>query len=62
MQVLEIVLKHVSKNREKHAPQILKNSGFALEGLHFPRFPTPPKSCGKYVRKRFKMNLKSIKK
>ena len=62
MQVIEIVLKNWSKNHEKHAPRYWKNSGYALEGLHFPRFPTPSKSCGKYTRKRFKMNLKSIKK
>ena len=39
MPVLELVLENAWKNDEKPCLWILKNSGFALEGLHFSRCP-----------------------
>ena len=38
MPVLELVLTNAWKNYEKPCLWILKNSGFALEGLHFQGF------------------------
>ena len=38
MPVLELVLENAWKNDEKPCLWILKNSGFALEGLHFSSF------------------------
>jgi len=59
---LELVLKNVRKNDETPCLWILKNSGFALEGLHFLRFPASSKSWENYSRSCPKTSSKSIKK
>ena len=62
MLALEPVLENTWKNDEKPCLWILKNSGFALEGLHFSRFPVSSKSWENYSRNCLKMSLKSLKK
>ena len=62
MPALELVLKNVWENDGKLCHRILKNSGFALEGLHFSRFPVSSKSWENYSRNCLKMTPKSIKK
>ena len=62
MPVLELVLENAWKNGEKPCIWILKNSGLALEGLHFSRFPVSSKSLENYSRNCFKMTPKSFKK
>ena len=58
--ILEPLLKNAWKNNEKPCFWILKNSGFALEGLHFSRFPVS-KSLENYSRNGLKMSPKSFK-
>ena len=62
MLALEPVLENTWKNDEKPCLWILKNSGFAWEGLHFSRFPVSSKSWENYSRNCLKMSLKSLKK
>ena len=62
MLVLEPVLKNARNNDEKPCPWILKNSAFALEGLHFSMFAVSSKSWGNYSRNCLKMFSKSFKK
>ena len=62
MLVLEPVLENMRKSDEKPCLWILKNSGFALEGLHFSRFPVSSKSLENYSRSGLKMSPKSFKK
>ena len=50
MPVLELVLKNAGENDETPCLWILKNSGFAWEGLHFSRFPLSSKSWENYSR------------
>ena len=50
MPVPELVLKNAGKNDETPCLWILKNSGFAWEGLHFSRFPLSSKSWENYSR------------
>ena len=61
MPALELVLKNMWKNDEQPCLWILKNSGFALEGLHFSRFPVSSKSLENYSRNCLKMSPKSFK-
>ena len=62
MLALEPVLKKWWKNDEKPCLWILKNSGFAWQGLHFSRFPVSSKSWENYSRHCLKMTPKSFKK
>ena len=62
MPVLELVLKNLRENNEKPCLWILKNSGFALQRLHFSRFPVSSKSWENYSRNRLKITPKSFKK
>ena len=62
MLALEPVLKKRWKNDEKPCLWILKNSGFAWQGLHFSRFPVSSKSWENYSRNCLKMTPKSFKK
>ena len=62
MLVLELVLTHARKNNEQLCLWIFKNSGFALEGLHFSRFPASSKSWENYPRKYSKTSPKFVKK
>jgi len=61
MPALELVLKNAWKNQEKHCLWILKNSGFALEGLHFPRFEVSSKSWENYPQNCLKIAQKVLK-
>ena len=62
MPALELLLKNAWTNYEKPYLWILKNSGFALEGLHFSRFPVSSKSREHYSRNCPNMSSTSIKK
>ena len=62
MLVLELVLTHARKHNEKLCLWIFKNSGFALEGLHFSRFPASSKSWENYPRKYEKTLPQFVKK
>jgi len=62
MPALELVLKNVWKHDEKLCHRILKNSGFAWEGLHFSRSPVSSKSWEKHFRNCPNMSSKSLKK
>ena len=62
MPALELVLKNMWKNDEQPCLWILKNSGFALQGLHFSRFPVSSKNLEHYSRNEYKMTPKSVKK
>ena len=62
MPALEPVLKNAWKNDGKPCLWILKNSGFALERLHFSRFPVSSKSWENYSRNCLKMSQQSLKK
>ena len=62
MPVLELVLKNVWKNNEKPCLWIFENSGFALERLHFSRFPVSSNSLENYFRNGLKATPKSFKK
>ena len=61
MLVLERVLENAWKNDEKPCLWILKNNGFALESLHFSRFPVSSTSLENYSRNGLKMSPKSFK-
>ena len=62
MPVLELLLKNAWKNDEKPYLWILKNSGFALQGLHFSRFPVSSKSRENCSKNCPKMSPSSLKK
>ena len=62
MPALELLLKNAWKNDEKPYLWILKNSGFALQGLHFSRFPVSSKTWENYSGNCLKMSPKSLKK
>ena len=61
MPVLELVLKNARNNDEKPCLWILKNSGFAWQGLHFSRFPVSSKSWENYSRNCLRMVQQVLK-
>ena len=55
------IQKHVPKNDEQRWPRNLKNSVFALEGLHFSRFQASSKSSENYTKMSPRISPKSWK-